>query len=165
MSPIRIFIGLLAANLFLAVALAAWWHFGFSDKLAPILLFAFIAGIGGFVVNIQVRKALRPFWQRPCAGFHWHSQFPDVPTSELREFLNLFVDAFAFSRKRLCSFRPDDKVMDIYRALYPHDGMADALELETFARDLKKRYDIDIAASWREDITLGEIYQTVRQSA
>jgi len=54
--------------------------------------------------------------------------------------------------------------MDVYHALYPPGSLADSLELETLCRSLKKRYGVDFAASGREDITLGEIYdQTHRR--
>jgi hypothetical protein len=55
--------------------------------------------------------------------------------------------------------------MEIYRALYPDKGMPDALELETLASRLQQRYGIDAAKFWRDDLTLGEIYEQTRRAA
>jgi hypothetical protein len=165
MSVLRIFIGLLIAGLFLAGELIAFWYFGLPAKSVPILLLAFVALGGGLIVEIQVRKALRPYWQRACTGIRWRRRFPDVPKTEIREFLILFVDAFAFRRNRRCCFSPDDRVMDVYRALYPFAGMADCMELETFCEMVQKRYGLDFATSWREDLTLGQIYEQTRRRA
>jgi hypothetical protein len=55
--------------------------------------------------------------------------------------------------------------MEIYRTLYPERFMADALELETLASHLHKRYGIDAATFWRDDITLGEIYEQTHRVA
>jgi propanediol dehydratase small subunit len=42
---------------------------------------------------------------------------------EIRNFLYLFVDAFAFPRTRALQFAPTDQVLSVYRALYPiRDG-------------------------------------------
>ena len=46
--------------------------------------------------------------------------------------------------------------------LYPPGTLADNLELETLALKLEKRYGIDFQAFWREDITLGELYEQAR---
>src|SRR5215472_14991934 len=96
-------------------------------------------------------------------GIRWRCRFPDAPKSEIKEFLDLFVDAFAFRRKRGCRFSPDDRVMEVYRALYPPGSEVDSLELETLCKKLRKRYGIDFATSWRQDITLGEIYERTHQ--
>ena len=85
-----------------------------------------------------------------------------MPKTEIRSFLALFVDSFAFNQKRRLCFSPDDKVMDVYRALYPDRFMADALELETLELQLREKYGKDAASFWREDITLGEIFAHIR---
>ncbi len=98
-------------------------------------------------------------------GIRWRRRFPNVPKTHIREFLNTFVDAFAFSQRRRCHFSPDDRVIDVYRALYPPGTLADNLELETLALKLEKQYGIDFHALWREDITLGELYEQARARA
>ena len=164
MSPIRIIIGLLVASLFLTGELLAFWFFDLPAKWIPVALILFVAGIGGGIMSFQAHAAIRPYWERACMGIRWRRRFPAAPKADIREFLNLFVDAFAFRQKRRCRFSPDDKVMDVYRALYPSGSAADSLELETLCRLLEKRYGIDFATSWRPDITLGEIYEQTHQA-
>ena len=89
-------------------------------------------------MSIQTRADLRPYWERACMGIRWRRRFPEAPKTEIREFLDLFVDAFAFRRKRRCRFSPDDKVMEVYRALYPPGGEMDCMELETLCKMLEK---------------------------
>ena len=163
MSPVRIFIGLVIAGLFLAGELVAFWYFDLPAKWLPIGLCAFAAIAGGLVGSTPMRNAMRTYWQRACTGICWKRRFPNAPKAEIREFLILFVEAFAFHRKRRCCFSPDDRVMDVYRALYPPGSWVDAMELECFCKMLKKRYGIDFAATWHENITLEEIYEQTRR--
>ncbi len=159
MSPIRILVGLLIAGLILAGEFVACWHFGFDAKWIPIALFVVVVVAGGVLMEIQVQRALRPYWERACSGIRWRRRFPDAPKTEIREFLDLFVEAFGFRRGRRCAFRPEDRVMDVYHALYPAGSAVDDMELEILCKSLQKRYGIDFVSSWREDITLGEIYE------
>jgi|ERR1035441_3718391 hypothetical protein len=126
----------------------------------------FCIAVGIFVltlpVYLRVHRNMRRYWDRACTGFQWRRRFPDASKSEIRSFLALFVDSFAFHQKRRLCFSPDDKVMDVYRALYPGRFMADALELETLELQLRKQYGKDAASFWREDITLGEIFAHIR---
>jgi propanediol dehydratase small subunit len=165
MSPIRILVGLLIAGSILAAEFVAYWNFGFDAKWIPVVLFAVVAIAGGAFIEIQTRKALRPFWERACSGFRWRRRFPDSSKTEIREFLELFVDAFAFRRRRRCCFLPEDRVMDVYRALYPSGSAVDGMELETLCKLLRNRYGVDFVTSWREDITLGEIYEETHRLA
>ena len=113
-------------------------------------------------LQLRIRRNMRRYWDRACTGFQWRRRFPNAPKSDIRSFLELFVDAFAFRQSlRLC-FSPYYKVMDVYRTLYPDRFMADALELETLASLLRKKYGIDAATFWREDITLGEVFTHTR---
>ena len=48
--------------------------------------------------------------------------------------------------------------MEIYHNQYPEKGMADAMELEFLARDMRKQYGVDLAEFWKEDITLGDLF-------
>ncbi|MBL9172365.1 MAG: hypothetical protein JNL10_02420 [Verrucomicrobiales bacterium] len=163
MSSRRIIIGLLIGGCLLAVGLAAVWYFGFPERLVPIALFVVGGIVGGTFAHIHRSRSLRRYWERACMGIRWRRSFPDAPKADIREFLCLFVDAFAFSQKRRSRFSPDDRVMDIYRALYPpDDSLADSLELETLALRLEKRYGIDLHALWRDDVTLGQLYEHTR---
>lgn len=168
MSGIRIGIGLLIGAVFLTGELIAFWYFGLPAKAVPIVLLVLVilvGGASGLLTEIQVRKVLRSYWERACTGIRWRRRFPGSAKSEIREFLVLFIDAFAFRRKRRCCFSPDDRVMDVYHALYPPGSLADNMELETFCKMLKKRYGVDLSASWKKDITLGEIYERTRRQA
>jgi hypothetical protein len=164
MSPLRILIGVSIAGFFLAGEFVAFWHFDLPAKWIPILLFTSVGVVGGVIAQMQVQKALHPFWQRACTGIRWRRRFPVAPKSEIREFLDIFVDAFAFRRRRRCCFLPEDRVMDVYSALYPPGSLADNLELESFCRRIKERYGLDLASSWREDMTLGDIYAQTHKS-
>ena len=115
-------------------------------------------------IQLRVRRNMRRYWDRACTGGLWRQRFPDAPKSEIRDFLALFVDAFAYKQSRRLSFSPDDKVMDVYRAQYPDKFMADALELEFLARKMQKRYGIDVTSFWREDITLADLFSHTRQA-
>ncbi len=161
MSRIRIAIGLLTGLCFLAADLAAFWYFNLPVKWIPISLCGLGALVGGLMVETQRRKALRPYWERACTGICWKRRFPDASKAEIREFLDLFVNAFAFHPQRRLCFFPDDHVMEIYRALYPENWTADSLELETFASLLRETYGLELNAC-RDDITLGELFDLTR---
>jgi len=128
-----------------------------------ILVAAFVMGVA---FELRRWKHFQKYWDRVCTGAQWRQQFPNASKTEIRTFLNLFVDAFGFSKKKRLCFSPSDKVMDVYRTLYPDRFMADGMELESLTRDLEKRYRINASNFWREDITLGELFtQTRSQSA
>ena len=82
----------------------------------------------------------------------------------IREFLEFFVKGFAFSSKNRLKFNPDDKIMDIYRALYPTEGWPDGLELETFSISLEKKYRLDLASVINDDLTLGQLFQMITEA-
>lgn len=78
----------------------------------------------------------------------------------------MFLDAFMFGQKRRLCFSPDDKVIDVYRAIYTGNMFeADCLEMEIFSMDLEKRYGIDVNKCWHDGITLGEIFELAHQTA
>ena len=128
-----------------------------------LLLLLAIGVAIGISAEVARRRGLQSYWQRACTGRSWRRRFPDAPKSQIRAFLDVFVSAFAFSPKRRLYFSPDDRVMDIYRTLYPPKwSMADALELETFARDMMQTYRTDIYPLWCDDITLGDLFAQTR---
>lgn len=94
-------------------------------------------------------------------GRRWKSEFPEHPASAIRSFLDFFVDAFAFDRKDRLQFEPSDKLLEIYHELYPYKWQADALEFETLAEDLNKKYGIEFEGIWHDDLTLGELYSAL----
>jgi hypothetical protein len=97
-------------------------------------------------------------------GIRWRRRFPGSPKSDIREFLELFCDAFGFSRASRRHFSPDDRVVEVYRALYPDRFMADALELETLESRLWQRYGVEMRGFWREDITFADVYSHTKMA-
>jgi len=99
-----------------------------------------------------------PFRSRTCQGRGWRQHFPQTPIKEIRDFLLFFVKAFAFSDNEKLKLRPDDKILEIYKALYPSKWTPDALEFETLAKDLQQRYSVELEKIWRDDLTLGDLF-------
>lgn len=129
--------------------------------IASFLAVAFLLTLP---IHLRIRRNMRRYWDRACTGGVWRQRFPDASKSEIRDFLALFVDAFAYKQSRRLCFSPDDRVMDIYRAQYPDKFMPDALELEFLIRKMQKRYGIDVSTFWREDITLADLFVHTRQA-
>jgi len=78
--------------------------------------------------------------------------------------LLLFTDAFAFSRKQKLKFEPEDKIFDIYKALYPKEWMPDSLEVETLAEDIEREYGINFTSIWHEGLTLGGLFGALQSA-
>ncbi|MDR0251051.1 MAG: hypothetical protein LBI35_07085 [Burkholderiales bacterium] len=108
----------------------------------------------GSIISAIFFDAPKPYRLRSCQGWNWHRSFPNVPVKEIRWFLSLFTGAFGFRDKEKLKFNPNDKLLDIYCAIYPIKGMPDALEFETLERDLKRKYGIDLRGVWNEELTL-----------
>lgn len=77
-------------------------------------------------------------------------------------FLKLFVDGFALRRKHYLTFRPSDRIMDIYRAINPKWLGVDSMEVEIFAQLLERQYEVELESIWRDDLTLGEVFGRTR---
>ena len=105
------------------------------------------------------------FRGRTCQGRRWRQEFPDASKHEMRDFLLLFVSAFAFREMERLKFGPYDTVMAVYRALYPSRWLPDSLEVETLAGDLRKKYGVELDAVWNEqDISLGALFAYVQEN-
>ena len=100
-----------------------------------------------------------PYRGRPCQGRSWKTAFPNSSKHEIRKFLLLFSNAFAFRNSQKLLINPNDSILDLYRSIYPNNRLGiDNLELEAFASDLKKIYKIDFNAIWSEELTFGRLY-------
>jgi hypothetical protein len=131
--------------------------------MLQIIAIVFFAAVILVLADMNTRRVMRRYVERGCAGFRWRRRFPDASKSEIREFLDIFIEAFGFKQSwRLC-FKPEDRVMDVYRTLYPVRSRADEIELEILIKDLQKRYRVDILGSWREDITLADLFTLTRR--
>jgi hypothetical protein len=118
------------------------------------------------LVSALERARFQKYWSRACTGRLWRRRFPDASKAEIREFLDLFITAFGFSESRRLCFAPDDRVMDVYRTRYPHPKMsADSMELESFITRAEERYGVDLLPSWKEEVTLGDLFIQVRRPA
>jgi len=123
-----------------------------------IAMFVLVASI---LFERERKRRISRYWIRSCTGGEWRRRFPQIPKDKIREFLYCFVDGFAFKREKRLNFSPDDKVMDVYRALYPSEGWPDALELETFAKNLEKKYGFDLSRVKNPNVRLGELFKMV----
>ena len=118
-------------------------------------------------VMVEVRYDLffpKRYKNRKCTGKKWKTAFPDAQKEELRKFLNLFTDAFAFSQKNKLKFEPTDGLLEIYREVYPSKWMPDGLELETLAESIEKEYGVSFNDIWHENLTLGELFKEVKNA-
>jgi hypothetical protein len=165
-SPRHIFIGLGIGGCLLAGVLALVRYLGLPVISVPIALLITAILAGALTEEHELRRrALRRYWGRGCMGIRWRRRFPDAPRNDIREFLLLFVGAFAFGQRERSCFAPDDRVLDVYRALYPPGAgrfQADCMELEILTMELEEQYGLDLRSLWREDLTLGQIFEHTR---
>jgi propanediol dehydratase small subunit len=130
-------------------------------------LLLFVVGASAVVtaaVSVLYPRTIGPFWTRSCMGRVWKRTFPEAPKDVIRQFLYVFVDAFAFPKERALQFAPADRVLAVYRSLYPVEGWPDALELETLALHLERHYAVDLRKLWRVKLTLGELFSRIRDA-
>lgn len=105
------------------------------------------------------------FRDRRCQGIAWRRAFPNASKDAIREFLSMFVDAFAVKQSERLKLGPEDRIFDVYRAIYPSRLLADNLELETFASDLERRFGLRLETMWNERLTLGEVFEVASSVA
>ena len=102
----------------------------------------------------------RPYRLRRCEGRQWKEQFPDVPKDEIRQFLSIFADSFGFRERDRLKFSPDDRVMDIYNAIYRPMPSVDEMELEGFFCRVEDTYSVDVVSGYKTNMTLGTLFRT-----
>jgi hypothetical protein len=130
-------------------------RYGFS-------LFALGLTVSAMIIaSILYPRTIQEYWRRSCMGRAWKRTFPLASRDEIRQFLYTFVDAFDFPKRRALQFAPTDRVLTIYRGLYPLKGWSDGLEMETLALRLERRYALDLRKIWRDELTLGEIFSRI----
>jgi hypothetical protein len=125
-----------------------------------VLLIVAIAWCARFVERLP--EAYR---RRSCQGTGWRRRFPGASKEQIRAFLSVFAESFAFAQADKLKFSPDDKVLDVYRALYPKRWLPDALEVEMFAKELEGRFAVRLEPLWSEQLTLGDVFDAVQAVA
>lgn len=103
------------------------------------------------------------FRERKCQGAAWRRAFPEASKNSIRDFLSMFVDAFAFKQSERLKLSPEYRILDIYRTIYPKRWMPDALEVETLAHDLERRFGFHLATVWSDQITMGQVFKAVHE--
>ena len=128
-----------------------------------LLVIVMAVMVAAIPIERERKRRLQRYWDRICTGAEWRRRFPDRPKEDIRRFLEAFIDGFAFKSNQRLKFGPDDKVMGIYRALYPSKDWPDALELESFASNLQRTYGFDLSQVHDENATLGQIFEMIRK--
>lgn len=130
--------------------------------ISTVLLFAAIAAAIVWAALFGGKLPV-PFAARSCQGRTWRRAYPGATKEEIRKFLSTFTESFAFDDREKLKLNPNDQLLDIYRALYPHKWQADALEFETLGNDLQSKYGANFSSVWREGLTLGQLFEQVRR--
>jgi hypothetical protein len=90
--------------------------------MAPQYGFAlFVIGLAAViivVVTILYPRTIQEYWQRSCMGRAWKRTFPRASKDEIRQFLYMFVDAFAFPKRRALPFAPTDRGLIVLARLF-----------------------------------------------
>ena len=141
------------------------WPLEMNPQHGPLLFLIGLSVLAVITISIIHPRTIQEYWRRACMGRAWKKMFPQASKAELRQFLYMFVDAFAFPRRRALQFAPTDCVLAIYRSSYPLKGWPDALELETLSLRLEEHYALDLRAIWRDELTLGEIFSRIHLPA
>ena len=130
------------------------------DKKTLILIIIGLLGTVLFIIfEMARRKKLKKYWSRSCTGPEWVRRFPQCHKDKIRDFLGEFTESFMFRKKNILKFSPKDKIIDVYKALYPIE-ISDALELETFIGTIEKKYGLDLSKI-NPDVTLGDLFELV----
>ena len=124
-----------------------------------IVLAVLLAALLAYLLFVARGREI--YVERACQGAQWRTQFPDASKDDIRSFLRFFSSAFAISRKHFLLVSPQDELLAIYRARYPSRADPDALEFETLAKDLSKRYGISLERVWHDHFTVGEQFSLV----
>lgn len=127
--------------------------------MAIILLVALVVMLAAVCAR---DSAMPKYWRRPCTGRAWKRAFPSTAAPEIRNFLQSFIDGFAFDPRRRLSFAPDDRVLDIYWRV--KGLISDDMQLEFFAMELEARYGLRLQECWRDDITLSEVFEAAKRA-
>lgn len=93
----------------------------------------------------------------------WEQRCGHVGCVTFDAVLTLFCEAFSFNHDDRYKFGPDDRIMDVYRSLYPRWKLwrvADEMEIETFLLELDRQFGIE-ADRWWNDMSLGDVAEMI----
>ena len=96
-----------------------------------------------------------------CVGRDWKHAFPNASNSSIRDYCGLIVDAFMLPKSYLLKLPPRTPLAEIYKAVTT-DGI-DNFEYETLELLIDKQYKISLISIWRDDLTLGDLFQVVQE--
>jgi hypothetical protein len=99
----------------------------------------------------RYRRAIR---ERSAARAAWEAEFRDA-MPKVEQVLTIFCDAFLFDRRHCFCFRPDDRVMDVYKGTT--GPVADEMQLEELGVQLERGFGVKLAESFGENTTLRDI--------
>ncbi len=122
----------------------------------PLLLLFVVAFVCSW--DYEGDEAPAPYRFRTCEGLRWKRHFPQAPKDEIRRFLSIFVNSFGFREKDRLKFGPDDRILDVYHAVYRPMPSVDNMELEEFFCRVEDTYGIDSSQLWNGHLTLGELF-------
>jgi hypothetical protein len=90
--------------------------------MAPQYGFAlFVIGVAAViivVVTILYPRTIQEYWQQLCMGRAWKRTFSRASKDEIRQFLYMFVDAFAFPKHRALPLAHTDRVLTVLARLF-----------------------------------------------
>ncbi|MFC5459468.1 hypothetical protein [Massilia niabensis] len=107
-------------------------------------------------------QVANPFRTRTSQRRLWRRAFPRASQRQIREFLAVCAEAFAFRDTEKLKFRPDDQLLGIYKTLHPSKWMSDAAEIRKLASGLRARYGVALEEIWDEHMTLGALFAHVQ---
>jgi hypothetical protein len=99
----------------------------------------------------RYRRAIR---ERSPVRAAWETEFRDAMTT-VEQVLTIFCDAFLFDRQHCYRFRPEDRVVDVYKGTT--GPIADEMQLEQLSVQLDRRCGVRLTESFGENTTLRDI--------
>jgi len=133
--------------------------------IALIILLASVLIVAFLNTKAPMEERFRAYYARSCTGRAWMKRFPAAKKEEIRAFLDIVIDSFDLDPKKKLAFSPDDRVMDIYRTMYPKNSLLDDMECERLVIECERRYGLDILKHCSDSATLGEIFHAIQNRA
>ena len=127
--------------------------------MQTVIIVAVVAGVAAYVFW-GWRPSRQYVLGRAADEGRWTDLYSGEELGEAKEALNAITSAFLLRTEDAARLRPDDRLMDIYRAAYPVRDTPDALEFET----LWKRMKAELAVSEAElsNLTALTVHEVVR---